>query len=139
MQFKSQNPDHHFTAYSLASPKLTHMDKILAKGILTSYPQFKCIEMDDITVDLLGDVTQRSNPYGFDVPDQFFIEEKVLGMFYKFYRRCLSGRFEEKLTIDTFMRYIVNRNVKLVEPLEIRPFLDGLQPLVEDKSYSLVR
>lgn len=139
MQFKSQNPDHHFITYSLASPELTYIDKVLAKGILTTYPQFKSIDMDDITVDLLGDVTQRSNPHGLDVRDQFFLEEKVLGMFYKFYRRCLSGRFEEKLTIDTFMRYIVDRNVKLVEPLEIRLFLDGLQPLVEDKSHCLVR
>lgn len=139
MQFKSQNPDHHFTSYALKFPELTHTDKILAKGILTSYPQFKCIEMDDITVDLLGDVTQRSNPYGLDVLDQSFIEEKVLGMFYKFYRRCLSGRFEEKLTLDTFVRYMCHRDVNFAEPMEIGRFLDGSQSLIEDKSYSLVR
>lgn len=138
MQFLSQNSDHHFTSYSLKSPELTLADKILAKGILTSYPQFKCIEIDDITVDLLGDVTQRSNPYGLDVPDQLFIEEKILGMFYKFYRRCLSGRFEEKLTLDTFVRYTVHRDVNFVEPMDLTRFLDGRQSLVEDKSHLLV-
>ena len=50
MQFLSQNPDHHFTSYSLKSPELTLADKILAKGILTCYPQFKCIEMKQIKV-----------------------------------------------------------------------------------------
>ena len=138
MQFKSQNPDHHFIAYSLVSPELTYIDKLLAKGIITNYPHFKSIDMDDITVDLLGDVTQRSNPHGLDVRDQFFLEEKVLGMFYKFYRRCLSGRFEEKLTIDTFMRYMVHRDVNFVEPMDLTRFLDGRQSLVEDKSHLLV-
>ena len=135
MQFTSQNPNHHFTTSCLNPPELTRMDKILAKGILTSYPQFKCIEMDDITVDLLGEVTQRSNPYQLNPLDREFIEHKVLGIFYKFYRRCLSGKFMEKLTIDSFFDYMfIQRDVKLVEKLDIFSFYDGVQPLVEDKS-----
>jgi hypothetical protein len=140
MKFTSKNPDHYFTTSCLNPPELTHMDKILAKGILTSYPRFKCIEMDDITVDLLGEVTQRSNPYQLKPLDREFIENKVLGMFYKFYRRCLSSQFKEKMCLDSFFEYMfIERDVKLVEKLEIRPFYDGIQPLVEDKLHLLMR
>lgn len=107
MQFKSQNPDHPFFTCALYPPELTHEDKVLAKEILGKYPEFKSYEVDDFDLYVLGEVTDRSDSSDIEDADRRDIERKVLGMFYKFYRRSLSGEFKEKLCIDSFYDYIL--------------------------------
>jgi hypothetical protein len=135
MQFKSQNPNHYFFTSSLLEPELTLHEKFYAKGILSEYPRFKSLELSDITPDLLGRVTQRENPYMINPVHQVWIEDFILGYFYKFYRRCLTSHFDEKMTLDCLMTYCMNNDVEWVEKLDISSFCDGTQSLVEKKKY----
>ena len=134
MQFKCQNPDHSFSTCALCPPELTHEDKVLAKEILGKYPQFRSWDVDDFDLYVLGEVTDRSRSTDIKKEDRDAIETKVLGMYYKFYRRTLRAEFPEKLCIDDFCEYIYKHDVPLVEKIDIFSFYDGCQSLIEDKS-----
>ena len=132
MQFKCQNPDHPFSTSALCPPELTHEDKVLAKEILGKYPQFRSWDVDDFDLYVLGEVTDRSRSTDIKKEDRDAIESKVLGMYYKFYRRTLRAEFPEKLASMISVNTSTNTTFHWQRKSTFS-FYDGCQSLIEDK------
>ena len=90
--------------------QLTDREISLGLGILQKYDQFKNVSRNQVTVNLLGYATERSNPFDLSLEDKYFIENVILGGVYKFARRCMSDEYPERLDYQSLDRFRVQRD-----------------------------
>ena len=105
MFIKTANDSKTIEGCSFLYPQLTDWERSLGCGILQKYDQFKGISYNQVTVNLLGHATDRSNPFDLGLEDKKLIEQMILGGVYKFVRRCMSDKCPEQfdyLSLDKF-------------------------------------
>ena len=90
--------------------QLTDWEISLGLGILQKHDQFMNVSRNQVTVNLLGYATERSNPFDLSLEDKDLIEKVISGGVYKFARRCMSDEYPERLDYQSLDRFRVQRD-----------------------------
>lgn len=94
------------------SPKLNDLEKEIAFATIERDPNLqKIYTKDQLDVGLLAKITEYSNPLGVNVETRYIIEG-ILGYSFKFYRRALSNRYSEVMTLDSLEDYFERKGIE---------------------------